>query len=63
MGSKYKQISKEVNVPKFSDSKTQDHYVILDDERSVLDTWKADVMRCVKDSDVRMHLKKLRTKE
>ncbi|KAG0223212.1 hypothetical protein BGX31_008640 [Mortierella sp. GBA43] len=63
MESKYKQISKEVNVAKFSDSKSQDHYVILDDERSVLDTWKADVMRCVKDSDVRMHLRKLRIKD
>jgi hypothetical protein len=62
MGSKYKQIAKEVNVPKF-ESRTQDHYAILDDERLEVDTWKAEMMQSVKDADVRMHLRKLKTKE
>ncbi|KAG0301437.1 hypothetical protein BGZ98_008359 [Dissophora globulifera] len=63
LSSKYKQIAKDVNAGKFSESKTQDHYVILDDERPALDLWKAETMRSVKDSDVRMHLRKLKTKD
>ncbi|KAG0003447.1 hypothetical protein BGZ65_001691 [Modicella reniformis] len=63
MGSKYKQIDKEVNAGKSNDSKSQDHYVVLEDERSELDAWTAQVMRSVKDTDVRMHLKKLKTKD
>lgn len=63
MTSKYKQLGKEVNNGKTTDSKTQDHYVILQDERPELDAWKAEIMKSVKDNDVRMQLRKLKTKE
>lgn len=63
MGSKYKQIAKEVNAGRFGESRTQDHYAVLDDERSELDTWKTEIMRSVKDADVRIQLRKLKTKE
>ncbi|KAG0208543.1 hypothetical protein BGX28_000547 [Mortierella sp. GBA30] len=63
MASKYKQLGKEVNVGKTVESKAQDHYAILEDERPELDTWKAEVMKCVKDTDVRMHLRRLKTKD
>ncbi|KAF9983066.1 hypothetical protein BGZ75_005449, partial [Mortierella antarctica] len=63
MTSKYKQLGKEVNSGKTTESKTQDHYVILQDERPELDAWKAEIMKSVKDTDVRMQLRKLKTKD
>ncbi|KAF9918981.1 hypothetical protein BX616_003501 [Lobosporangium transversale] len=63
MGSKYRQIAKELNIGKFTDSKSQDNYVILEDERPHLDAWKAHVMKNVKDANVRLSLKKLKTKD
>ncbi|KAG0035976.1 hypothetical protein BGZ82_004865 [Podila clonocystis] len=63
MTSKYKQIGKELNIGKVAEIKSQDNYAILDDERPGLDRWKNTVSQSVKDSDVRMLLKKLKTKE
>ncbi|KAG0338845.1 hypothetical protein BG000_003298 [Podila horticola] len=63
MTSKYKQIGKELNVGKMAETKSQDNYAILDDERPELDRWKNMVSQSVKDSDVRMLLKKLKTKD
>lgn len=63
MTSKYKQIGKELNIGKVAETKSQDNYAILDDERPELDRWKNTVSQSVKDSDVRMLLKKLKTKE
>ncbi|KAF9570012.1 hypothetical protein EC968_002326 [Mortierella alpina] len=63
MTSKYKQLGKEVNGGKTVESKTQDHYVILQDERPELDAWKAEIMKSVKDTDIRMQLRKLKTKD
>ncbi|KAI7821723.1 hypothetical protein BC939DRAFT_202301 [Gamsiella multidivaricata] len=63
MGSKHKQIAKELNTGKINESKSQDHYVILNDERPELDAWKASVMKSVNDADIRAHLKKLKTKD
>ncbi|KAF9943409.1 hypothetical protein BGZ67_000089 [Mortierella alpina] len=63
MTSKYKQLGKEVNSGKTTESKTQDHYVILQDERPELDAWKAEIMKSVKDTDVRIQLRKLKTKD
>ncbi|CAO3570931.1 unnamed protein product [Mortierella alpina] len=63
MTSKYKQLGKEVNSGKTADSKSQDHYAILQDERPELDAWKAEIMKSVKDTDVRMQLRKLKTKD
>ncbi|KAF9434563.1 hypothetical protein BGZ76_007791 [Entomortierella beljakovae] len=63
MGSKYKQISKELNIGRGTESKSQDNYVILDDERAEFDIWKAYAMRSVKDEDVRLSLRKLKTKD
>ncbi|KAG0080243.1 hypothetical protein BGZ92_000722 [Podila epicladia] len=63
MTSKYKQIGKELNIGKVDETKSQDNYAILDDERPELDRWKNTVSQSVKDSDVRMHLKKLKTKD
>ncbi|KAF9959805.1 hypothetical protein BGZ72_008723 [Mortierella alpina] len=57
------QLGKEVNSGKATESKTQDHYVILQDERPELDAWKAEIMKSVKDMDVRMQLRKLKTKD
>ncbi|KAF9217197.1 hypothetical protein BGZ59_005925 [Podila verticillata] len=61
--SKYKQIGKELNVGKMAETKSQDNYTILEDERPELDRWKNTVSQSVKDSDVRMLLKKLKTKD
>ncbi|KAG0363502.1 hypothetical protein BG005_011445 [Podila minutissima] len=63
MTSKYKQIGKELNIGKVAETKSQDNYAILDDERPELDRWKNTVSQSVKDSDVRMLLKKLKTKD
>ncbi|KAF9203050.1 hypothetical protein BGZ49_006861 [Haplosporangium sp. Z 27] len=63
MGSKYKQIAKELNVGRTTESKKQDNYVILDDERPALDAWKAQVMKSVNDDDVRVYLRKLKAKD
>ncbi|KAG0247718.1 hypothetical protein BG011_001022, partial [Mortierella polycephala] len=50
-------------IGKTTDSKSQDHYAILQDERPELDSWKARVMKSVKDSEVRMYLRKLKAKD
>lgn len=63
MTSKYKQVGKELNIGKTTETKSQDNYAILDDERPEIDRWKNTVSQSVKDSDVRMLLKKLKTKE
>ncbi|KAF9429856.1 hypothetical protein BGZ94_009184 [Podila epigama] len=63
MTSKYKQIGKEVNVGKLTESKTQDNYAILDDERPQIDTWKRLNSKSAKDSEIRASLKKLKTKD
>ncbi|KAI8602941.1 hypothetical protein EDD21DRAFT_442455 [Dissophora ornata] len=63
MESKYKQIAKELNVGKVTESKSQDHYVVLEDERPELDAWKTEVMKSAKDIDLRRHLRKLKTKD
>ncbi|KAF8982662.1 hypothetical protein BGZ46_000845 [Entomortierella lignicola] len=63
MGSKYKQIAKELNVGRTTESKKQDNYVILDDERPALDAWKAQVMKSINDDDVRVYLRKLKAKD
>ncbi|KAF9170295.1 hypothetical protein BGX20_009161 [Mortierella sp. AD010] len=63
MGSKYRQIAKELNAGKITESKTQENYVILDDERPELDAWKAQVMKNVSDENVRLYLRKLKAKD
>jgi len=63
LGSKYKQIDKELNIGKSSDTRTQDRYTVLEDERSELDAWKSRVNTSVHDNDVRMFVRKLKTKE
>ncbi|KAI1317750.1 hypothetical protein EDD11_007924 [Mortierella claussenii] len=63
MGSKYRQIAKELNAGRETESRSQDNYVILEDERPQLDAWKAQVMRSIKDENVRMHLRRLKTKD
>ncbi|KAF9155935.1 hypothetical protein BG015_007966 [Linnemannia schmuckeri] len=63
LGSKYKQIDKELNIGKSADTRTQDRYIILQDERPELDAWKARVNTSVKDNDVRMFVRKLKTKD
>ncbi|KAF8929872.1 hypothetical protein BGZ58_008622 [Dissophora ornata] len=63
MESKYKQIAKELNVGKVTESNSQDHYVVLEDERPELDAWKTEVMKSAKDIDLRRHLRKLKTKD
>ncbi|KAG0001766.1 hypothetical protein BGZ79_004186 [Entomortierella chlamydospora] len=63
MGSKYRQIAKELNAGKITESKTQENYVILDDERPELDAWKAQVMKNVRDESVRLYLRKLKAKD
>lgn len=63
LGSKYKQIDKELNIGKSADTRTQDRYIIMQDERPELDAWKGRVNSSVKDNDVRMFGRKLKTKE
>ncbi|KAF8948749.1 hypothetical protein BGZ47_002722 [Haplosporangium gracile] len=63
LGSKYKQIDKELNIGKSADTRTQDRYIILQDERPELDAWKGRVNTSVKDNDVRMFVRKLKTKD
>ena len=63
LGSKYKQIDKELNIGKSADTRTQDRYIIMQDERPELDAWKSRVNTSVKDNDVRMFVRKLKTKE
>ncbi|KAG0277137.1 hypothetical protein BGZ95_006454, partial [Linnemannia exigua] len=63
LGSKYKQIDKELNIGKSADTRTQDRYIILQDERPELDSWKSRVNTSVKDNDVRMFVRKLKTKD
>ncbi|KAF9908547.1 hypothetical protein EC991_009692 [Linnemannia zychae] len=63
LGSKYKQIDKELNIGKSADTRTQDRYIILQDERPELDAWMARVNTSVKDNDVRMFVRKLKTKD
>lgn len=63
LGSKYKQIDKELNIGKSADTRTQDRYIIMQDERPELDAWKGRVNTSVKDNDVRMFVRKLKTKE
>ncbi|KAF9203053.1 hypothetical protein BGZ49_006864 [Haplosporangium sp. Z 27] len=53
MGSKYKQIAKELYVGRTTESKKQDNYVILDDERPALDAWRTQFMKSANDDDVR----------
>ncbi|KAG0200693.1 hypothetical protein BGX33_010838 [Mortierella sp. NVP41] len=63
LGSKYKQIDKELNVGKTADTRSQDRYTILQDERFELDAWKTRVNMSVNDKDVRMFVRKLKTKD
>ncbi|KAF9137073.1 hypothetical protein BGX30_010581 [Mortierella sp. GBA39] len=63
LGSKYKQIDKELNIGKSADTRTQDRYIIMQDERPELDSWKGRVNTSVKDNDVRMFVRKLKTKD
>ncbi|KAF9339427.1 hypothetical protein BGZ91_005920 [Linnemannia elongata] len=63
LGSKYKQIDKELNIGKSADTRTQDRYIIMQDERPELDAWKGRVNTSVKDNDVRMFVRKLKTKD
>ncbi|KAG0380857.1 hypothetical protein BGX24_004067 [Mortierella sp. AD032] len=63
LGSKYKQVDKELNIGKSADTRTQDRYIILQDERPELDSWKSRVNTSVKDNDVRMFVRKLKTKD
>ncbi|KAF9124745.1 hypothetical protein BGW39_007927 [Mortierella sp. 14UC] len=63
LGSKYKQIDKELNIGKSTDARAQDRYIILQDERPELDAWIARVNTSVKDNDVRMFVRKLKTKD
>ncbi|KAF9104622.1 hypothetical protein BGX27_010008 [Mortierella sp. AM989] len=63
MGSKYKQIAKELNIGRTTESRNQGNYVFLDDERPELDAWKVQVMKSVKDENVRMYLRKLKAKD
>ncbi|KAG0233707.1 hypothetical protein BGW42_007293 [Actinomortierella wolfii] len=64
LDSKYKQIGKELHITKMADSKTTtDNYVILQDERPAIDSWKARVMTSVQDDELRIDLKALKTKD
>lgn len=63
LGSKYKQIDKELNIGKSADTRTQDRYIFMQDERPELDAWKGRVNTSVKDNDVRMFVRKLKTKD
>ncbi|KAF9586306.1 hypothetical protein BGW38_007191 [Lunasporangiospora selenospora] len=63
MTSKYRQLGRELNIGRSTDSKSQDHYVILDDERPELDKWKVYALKRLKDTEVRMYLRKLKTKD
>ncbi|KAG0343991.1 hypothetical protein BG004_004835 [Podila humilis] len=63
MTSKYKLIGKELNIGRLSEPKSRDNYAILDDERPELDQWKKQVSQSIKDSDLRLQLKKLKNKD
>ncbi|KAF9927756.1 hypothetical protein FBU30_002873 [Linnemannia zychae] len=63
LGSKYKQIERELNISKATDANAQVRYIILQDERLELDAWKSRVNTAVNDNDVRMFARKLKTKD